>query len=312
MPSGLTSTALRLLSPAGRKGRIQIFTFHQVTDHESAKVNGAPTLEAFEAQIRWITDVCNVLPMGEAIELRTRDALPANAAVITFDDGYENNLTRALPILERYSAPATIFLATGALRDGIMWNDLFIEGIRRLRRSISFAYEDEPIEVSPDTPVERLLSRFKYEPISERWEAAQAFFRQATDESIPRLMLTEEQIAHCDTPLITFGAHTVSHPILAEMDDQSSRREIEQSKREVEELINQNVEFFAYPNGRYGQDFGEREKEYVAESGYRAAFTTDWGPVTYSSQCFALPRYAPWENSEAAYKRRILITNVSA
>src|SRR5262249_56576651 len=83
------------------------------------------------AQMRRGRDWFTVLPLPEAIERLRTGALPSRAAAITFDDGYADNCTVAMPILSRLRLPATFFVATGFLDGGRMWNDTVIESVRR-------------------------------------------------------------------------------------------------------------------------------------------------------------------------------------
>jgi peptidoglycan/xylan/chitin deacetylase (PgdA/CDA1 family) len=72
---------------------------------------------------------------------------------------------------------------------------------------------------------------------------------------------------------LRFEAHTVTHPNLLLLDDDASRREIAQSKVDLEARLSRTVEGFCYPAGL----FGERERAFVAEAGYRAAVSCEPG-----------------------------------
>ena len=299
---------LSALSPRGSRARLQIFTYHRIADEP----NGIdPTACEFRDQVRWIIETCNLLPLGEAVTRLRKGALPCRAAAITFDDGYENNLSVALPILEQFGAHATIFVSTEPVCTGIMWNDLIIEGLKRAEGDFVFAFGDFEVEVSDKTDLDlHLLSKLKYLPHDVRSEAAMSFYQQCTNDVVPRLMLREEQIANCDSPNIAFGAHTISHPILMNLTEQQCRVEIEESKRILSDWVNAPIDYFAYPNGRYGVDFSNREMNIVRDAGYSAAFSTEWGAARSGSNLFAMPRYTPWEKSEFGFKARILKTNL--
>jgi len=75
---------------------------------------------------------------------------------------------------------------------------------------------------------------------------------------------------------VSFGAHTVTHPILSRVSAERARWEIVESKREIEKQIGVTVSTFAYPNGRIG-DFDASTKETLKAEGFQSAVTTVFG-----------------------------------
>lgn len=73
------------------------------------------------------------------------------------------------------------------------------------------------------------------------------------------------------------GAHTVSHPILARTDIKTAQNEIISSKNMLEALLGENVNLFAYPNGKPGIDYSIEHPALVRELGFSAAASTAWG-----------------------------------
>jgi peptidoglycan/xylan/chitin deacetylase (PgdA/CDA1 family) len=303
--------ALEIASPGGRRGRLQIFTYHRVLA-EADPIARDTTRSQLRAQLDWITGMCRVLPLAEAVRCLKRGTLPSNAAAITFDDGYRDNLSEGLPVLEGFQVPVTIFLAADALTEGIMWNDVVIEAIRAARDQHEFVLDGDVIPVSSSMSVDALLERLKYLPHERRSEECARLYSEIAGGEPPRLMLTPDEVSACSSPLVDFGAHTVTHPILSALDTEASRSEIFDSKRIVSDWSGAAVETFAYPNGRSGRDFGRREMDFVREAGYLAAVSTDWGVAHRSSSRYALPRYAPWEHTASGFKLRILKTNLTA
>jgi peptidoglycan/xylan/chitin deacetylase (PgdA/CDA1 family) len=89
--------------------------------------------------------------------------------------------------------------------------------------------------------------------------------------------------------LVEVGAHTVSHPVLAEMPVDVQRQEIADSKRDLETYLQRSITAFAYPYGGAG-DFDARTLQLVRAAGMRTACTTRYGPATRLSRLLALPR----------------------
>ena len=127
--------AIRLLSGAGDHGKLSIFIFHRVLPQPDPLFPGEVDCQSFGQLMAWVARWFRVLPLAEALELLNRGELPRASACITFDDGYADNLTYAQPILEKHGLCATLFVASGFLDGGLMWNDRLIESIRHCAAS---------------------------------------------------------------------------------------------------------------------------------------------------------------------------------
>ena len=119
-----------LLSPGGARARLTVLIFHRVHPGQDAMFPGEMHAATFRERMGWVREWFNVLPLDEAVAALARGTLPARALAITFDDGYADNFTVALPILQQLGLPATFFIATGFLDGGRMWNDTVIEAMR--------------------------------------------------------------------------------------------------------------------------------------------------------------------------------------
>jgi hypothetical protein len=94
------------------------------------------------------------------------------------------------------------------------------------------------------------------------------------------------------TGLVTLGAHTMNHPILLNEQHRSCVFEVTESVQQLAALLDRPVFTFAYPNGMYGLDFGEREQQVLRECGVRMAFTTDPGRLSAGDNPLRIPRIA--------------------
>ena len=105
------------------------------------------------------------------------------------------------------------------------------------------------------------------------------------------------------------GAHTVSHPILARLDEAEARREIVRSKDDLESITGRPVSLFAYPNGRPGRDYTARDVELARGAGFGCAVSTSPGAVRaarYPDLSFQLPRFTPWDRTAGAFGARLV------
>lgn len=308
---------LTLLSPAGERARLSVLIFHRVLPDPDALFPEEVDAATFDVLCSWVKSMFEVLPLDEAVRLRARGALPARAAAITFDDGYRDNHDVALPILARHRLPATFFIATGYLGGGRMFNDTVIESVRH---SVLEEVDLRPLgldglaanpRIELRTPKQRraliddLLRAIKYRPVDERVSLGVAL-ADCLRCSLPNdLMMSASQVASLYRAGMQIGAHTVSHPILAGLDDDQARDEIVRGKRYLEDLLGVSVGLFAYPNGKPGSDFSDRSVALVRETGFDAAFTTAWGAARGKDDAMRLPRFTPWDRSRARFALRM-------
>ena len=99
--AGWVRPLLELLSPAGARGRLSILIFHRVHPQLDPMFPGEMHAATFRERMGWIREWFNVLPLDDAVTALSRGMLPSRALAITFDDGYADNFTVALPILKQ-------------------------------------------------------------------------------------------------------------------------------------------------------------------------------------------------------------------
>lgn len=299
------------LSPAGSRAKLSILIFHRVRPEPDPLFPGDPDVPRFREQMQWVSKWFQVLPLTEAIERFKQGTLPARAAAITFDDGYADNYTLAWPVLRDLGLTATCFVATGFLDGGRMWNDTVIEAIRTTR-SVALEAPDLGLGKLPvDTlegkraAIRQVLGQLKYRAHHERQERATALAVDLKANLPADLMMTSDQVRAMDRAGMTIGAHTMTHPILANLSLDEARTEIVGSKRRLEALIGEDVKLFAYPNGRPGKDYTARDAELVKAAGFAAAVSTSPGAAGAGSDLFQLPRFTPWDRSAWKYGARL-------
>lgn len=311
MKTAVQRTLLSALSPAGRRARLMIFTFHRTPEVPDALLPGEPDAQRLRKVLGWIADLCRVLPLDEAVRALKAGTLPERAAAITFDDGYRNNLTVAKPALVQAGLPATVFVAADPVRRGFMWNDLIIEAARRAPSAVDLGdlgLGSLDPEGGRRPALERLIGLLKYRDPVERLELATEIHQRAAGAPPERLMLTEDEVRKLQGDGISLGSHTINHPILTALDDASARWEIAASRDWIEEVAGVRPALFAYPNGRPGDDYDHRHVAMVKEAGFAAAMSTSWSAAYHGSPTFELPRFTPWEQDAAGFGARLLKT----
>jgi peptidoglycan/xylan/chitin deacetylase (PgdA/CDA1 family) len=304
--------AFNFASPGGDNGKLTTFIFHRVLPQPDPLFPHEPDAARFDQMLGWIKAWFNVLPLDVAIErLRTRQ-LPPRAAAISFDDGYADNRTVALPILQQHGLPACFFIATGFLDGGRMWNDTVIESVRACSSDslnlTELGLGSHPINsvLGKRTAIEAIIGQIKYLPVGERLELTQKLSEAAGVTPPSDLMLTSAQVKELHAGGMQIGAHTVSHPILARTDLPEARREITSSKLFLEQLLQTRIGLFAYPNGKPGNDYLPEHATLVRELGFDAAVSTAWGVADHRTDPFQIPRFTPWDKSRLRFAIRLL------
>ena len=307
----MLKTLLRFASPGGARGGLSVLIFHRVLARPDPLRPNEPTADVFEARLRWLNHHCNVVPLAEGLASLRAAALPERAVAITFDDGYADNHDLAAPLLRRWGAHATFFVATGFLDGGRMFNDTVIEAVRQASGAVldldDLGLGTHAIENADARrgAIDRILRRIKGEKPDRRETLAEAV-RERCGAVAPRgLMMTSAQVRALHAQGFAIGAHTVSHPILAETAPDAARHEIATGRAQLERLTGAPVRLFAYPNGRPGRDFGDEHADLVRTLGFEGAVTTGWGAARVGTDRFRIPRFTPWDRSGLGFGLRL-------
>jgi len=302
---------LKTLLHLPRTARLSVLVYHRVMREHDPLRPGEPTVAQFEARMRWIAANFVVLPLASAVRALAQDRLPKAALCITFDDGYADNHDLALPVLRRLGLPATFFIATGYLEGGRMFNDSIIEAVRQASGPV---LDLQPLQFgrhSVATPQERtqaigrILERLKYLEPRRREEVTQQIVERAGAVLPGKLMMTPQQVAALHGAGMQIGAHTVTHPILAEIGLDAAREEIIRGRTRLEEITGAPVRLFAYPNGRPLRDYRREHAALVRELGFDAAVSSAWGAARAGDDLYQIPRFTPWDRPNWRFGLRL-------
>jgi peptidoglycan/xylan/chitin deacetylase (PgdA/CDA1 family) len=222
--------------------------------------------------------------------------------VLTFDDGYRDNYTHAYALAHKLRVPITIFLVPGYMESGdyFWWG----EGRRLVQRArvrevtidgICYRLSDEDERAALIQSIDRRLRRSR--AVAER-EDMLVELRQllAVSETIlpeeeGERPLTWAQVREMQVSgYVSFGAHTLHHPVLAYLSDPDEvRREVKECQSLLEKRLGQPIRTFAYPIGR-SEHTGEVAVQAVKEAGYMGAVTTEHGINTPATNPYLLHR----------------------
>jgi peptidoglycan/xylan/chitin deacetylase (PgdA/CDA1 family) len=279
--------------------------FHRVLPSPDPLRPGEPDAARFDQLMRFIAGNLVVLPLFEAVDRLQSGALPRRACCITFDDGYADNLAIALPILEKYKLPATVFVATGYLDGGRMFNDAVVDAIALTKTDLldlrSFDLGLYPLASNEDklAAVSAILNRIKFSAPDLRNQQVAGILEATACGPLPDdIMLTSQQVRELAERGVEIGGHTVAHTILTTLDDERALDEITQGKQRLEAITGKPVTSFAYPNGKPGRDFARHHVPLVKAAGFARAVSTAIGVGVSDSDVYQLPRFTPWGHNE--------------
>ncbi|MGB9109552.1 MAG: polysaccharide deacetylase family protein [Telluria sp.] len=314
-----SSFAARLIRAAGNMftpfqdaDRLCVLNYHRILAQPDPLLDDEPTVETFRWQMRLLSRYFNVLSLHEAIVRLAAGSLPPRAVCITFDDGYRSVHDLAMPVLNEFGLPATVFVSTGYLNAGAMWNETIADAVRRLPdgavdlSAAGIGVRELRTDADRRNLLNELNAQAKYLPPAERLALTERLIAMVGGSGAYGLMLTPEMIRTMAAQRFEIGAHTVSHPILTSLSEDAARHEIEQCKRDLEAITGSPVRYFAYPNGKVGKDFDERHKEMVRAAGFAAAFSTEVGAAVRGRDVFQVPRSRPWDANPFLFGLRLL------
>lgn len=264
--------------------------------------------------------------------------LPDRTVVVTFDDGYADNLYNARPLLERYDTPATVFVTTEQVgRDREFWWDeldrlvlqpgrlpetlqlsvsgsiqqweladaaSYSEGGHQRLRGWNVLAKEDP---GPRQALYRSLCKLlRPLPSGERAQVLDEVLSWAGAEgrgrTTHRILSSDEVSQLAEGDLVEVGAHSMTHPMLPRLTMAEQREEILNSRKRLEDICGRRVVSFAYP---YGQA-SKKTRELVQEAGFTSGCSTIAGTTTRFSDPFWLPRLLvrDWDGERFASELR--------
>ena len=273
------------------------------------------------AVLRANADLMRLDELTEALE---SDRLPRRPVIVTFDDGYPDNLVNAKPVLEQFAIPATIFVATGYVgsQREFWWDELELLLLNSpcLPRYIELTVKNKlyRYDLGNDATLS-LLTRFKWRhwrawhemvPTArhqmflevrqllrltgpqDREQALQTLRAAAGQPFVraTRRCVSLEQLRELASGnLVEIGGHTVTHSSLGALSPQEQRMEITNGKAWLEQQLNRKVTSFAYPFGG-PDDYNEDTIRILKECGIQRSCITASGSVTPALDRYEYPR----------------------
>ncbi len=303
--------------------RRTILMYHRIAEDPEDPYSLCVSPDHFEDQLRTISETAEIVELDSLMSGldgprwgfgRSRHSGRTRAQVaVTFDDGYADNLLAALPVVEALGMPMTVYVATGRLDSttGYWWDRLalLLHGRVELELAVELAGRGLRIslhgEEAAATALAALHARLRPLGLGEI-EAALAVIADQLSTPMPepkgaRVLTRDELRTLAASPVVTIGAHTVDHVLLAGQPYADQVETMANSKTELESLLDRPVRHFAYPYGD-AESFNSASVEAARSCGFETATTTLSGRVTRLNDRWRLPRRMvhDWDADEMA------------
>lgn len=286
-----------------QQGRLRVLMYHGVVPRvggPAAFGNLFLGAEAFERQMRYLQRSCRPVSLEEVLTaLEQRRPFPEGAVLVTFDDGYANVLTTALPILRAHGIPAVAFVSAGLVGQGSgQWFDVLrvlvarcareravvelgdgcrLDGERIQDPERAFLGWCASIERLPALQADRVMERLVALGREERLPASYPEFALAGWEAWRRA---------CADGLLDVASHGMQHSDLTSLPPEACVHALAESKQLVERELSRPCRVVAYPYGRWNAAVAEAARA----AGYRCAMTAADGVNDAQADPFALRR----------------------
>lgn len=298
-----------------------VLMYHRVlADRDSEQVFVQPGMyvlaETFHRQAAFLKDNFKIVSLKEMAERIKNGRNISRCCALTFDDGWKDNFYHAFPVLEKFSLPATIFLATGFVgTNRLFWPE---ELTYYLNRAQETSLSDLPLlerlrgsgpcrDKIGDENLDCLIAELKTWTSGEREDLLLELRNNVrADPPERQLMNWEEARQMQESGLVSFGAHTSNHVILEHVSLQEAEKEILQNCREMKENLGAWPDLFAYPNGNFTPGL----KALLKQHGFRAAVSTKKQWVDKNCDLFEIPRigiHQDVSNTISLFKARMFL-----
>ncbi len=315
-----------------------ILIYHRVVHLPSDPYLLAVAPERFAEHLEVLRQHYRPMRLDRLVAAWRKGRLPQRAVAVTIDDGYDDCLRHARPLLERYDIPATVFVVSGnvggerefwwdklerlLLQPGDLPQRLRLEasgrsynwdlgeaaryGEEEWNAHRGWHYEKEASPTARQRVFRELWLLLHSLSEEEREAALKDLFAWAGASAAPRpthrSLTPDELIRLAAGGLVEVGAHTVTHPSLARLTADAQRRQVWQGKADLEEILGREIKGFSYPHGKRS-DYTAETAAMVEQAGFDYACAAFAGAVGEGEDRFQLPRNPAWDCGGETFAR---------
>lgn len=286
-----------------------ILLYHRIARAEEDPWSLCVSPEHFEQHLEVLRD--RIVPLKEIAQRPSVGGRGAARFAITFDDGYVDVFHAAKPLLVRSGAPATVFVATEGVENGQpFWWDELVHLLAHVSRHGAAPGSREPMWMHGPGDSGGQLHAKLHETLGSLQCASRrehlAVLRAWAGVGAPaahfgRCLTAGEIRQLAEDGLVEIGAHTVSHRKLPTLTPEEQEKEMRQSRRFLEALIQAPVTSFAYPHGCHDA----RSRRILAAAGFQRACTSLFARVRPGTDVLQLPRLTVPDCDGEAFARML-------
>lgn len=265
-----------LLRKQSKKSFAYVVMGHRLSKQDPFFFGGCDP-KAFDKSIKTLKKHFDFIKL-ETLYEHIIDGKPLSKAsiVLTFDDGFRDNYTNGLPIFKKHNISAMVYLVYNSIEQQILpWSQRLGYALKNTKNeNIVFRYNAFSFQSALKSERTRLaafnkLSNFfQVSGFEDRENMICQIETQLKVDPPKDMMLTWEMINEMRDYGIEFGAHTLSHPLLANIDTSEAKHEIIQSKNQIEQKIGLPINHFAFPAG----SMNDTLRNFVKERGFKTSF----------------------------------------
>lgn len=268
-----------------------ILLFHRVCNENEYNVTrGLQVTQHYLASVieYFISRKIDIISLDECYNRLVSKARMKRFVVFTFDDGYADNLTHALPVFEKYNAPFAVFIATGYPDYSVILWWYLLDDLVMKNDKIEFEYCNDHYSFSTSTLSEKTDAFWKIRKFilnsnqNDYLPRLSSIFKEEQGDLLAltrKLSLSWDQVKELSKhPLVTIGAHTINHLALSELDENEAIEEISGSMSLIQEKISKPVSYLAYPIGTTAEA-SLREFDLSKKCNVKMSFTAERGNI---------------------------------
>ena len=286
--------------------------YHRIAPTRGDRLGLAISPEHFAQQLEVLTRMAQITTLSALDDAPLPRHGERPRVAITFDDGYVDNLLHAEPVLARFSAPATVFIATSLIGGNAFWWDelaALILGDHPLPAILKVRIGAEDFESDSHGTRQRLFATLqqKLKALDHEAQMAaisglrEAIARPIDIDPMARPMTQDELLQLSESKFVAIGAHTLTHPSLPNLSLADQLTEIAGSKQACEKMLGFTPDSFAYPYG----DLGPQTPDLVAKAGFARACSTRPDLNFIGTSPLLIPRFGCGNWDGAAFERHL-------
>ncbi|MFC6875016.1 polysaccharide deacetylase family protein [Halobellus marinus] len=282
----------RVKNPQQKVRNPIICMYHSIS--EKGQRNWGPweygvTPETFKNHIDWLSQNKTIVSLEDLLDyIRGERTLPKNSVILTFDDGYQDYVDQALPVLEEYGVPSTVYISTKLMCEQVAPYEFRLASA--LRQSDKIYTEIGEYDLSTKRNVKKAYSelrqQYKHLPPERRNSLIE---RIGSPEAKEFKIVTPDTVSQLGThELVTVGSHSHEHRPLGKLSNSNIKTNMVQSKKILSGILGDHIAHFSFPYGSTSPN----SLQVVEQVGYESAVTTEQRTVEPRdwNQCYTLPR----------------------